>query len=201
MLKSMIIQGTKMSFAGMECKVLEVLGDSRVRLSMPEVDGRLQVLPLYMQGICRFETSQGRFCTRGEVLERYRSENRYVMEVELKDGLYRIDTEEEPMLFCNEEVLFSFGGKAGYHQEIVVTALMPGELTFCMPDGQRLSEEQLEAAKAGGEISIRQMRLAGRITDVEDISRREVYHFLYDGNPIEIQKKMTEFILLGGNMM
>ncbi len=201
MLKSMIMQGGNAYFDGMECRVLEVLNDSRVRLSMPVLDGRLQVLPLFMQGICRFETPQGIYYAKAEVLERYKSENRYVMEMELKDGLYHTDVEEEPVLFCNEEVLFSFGSRTKYHVEIIVTALASGELTFCVAEGQALPEEQLEAAQETGEVTMRQMRLLGRVTEVETIHNRQVYHFSFEGMPIETRKKLTEFILLGGNML
>lgn len=90
MLEKWISVGDKVYFQGYVCEVLAVLSEIRLLLSQPVVDGQVELLPLFSQGMCEIESGEIWYRTRAEVCERYRANNRYVMEIEFKQGLYRV---------------------------------------------------------------------------------------------------------------
>lgn len=94
MLNNIIPVGTTVSFEHYESQLQEVLSGSRLRIAMPVVDGNVVLLPLYMQGECIFHTEEGFYKARVEIVERYKRANQYSMEVELKEGLYKVQADE-----------------------------------------------------------------------------------------------------------
>ncbi len=97
MLKERLSVGAKIYFENLECEVQEVLSDSHLHVSIPVVDGQLQLLPLYTQGSCVLKATDATYRTKGEIIERYKSANRHTMELELKEGLYKVREEEFPI--------------------------------------------------------------------------------------------------------
>lgn len=97
MLKERLPIGAKIYFCHLECEVQQVLSDNSLLVSIPMIDGQVQLLPLYTQGDCLLHTTEGICRTKGEIVERYKSANRYTMELELKEGLYKVKEIQLPV--------------------------------------------------------------------------------------------------------
>lgn len=201
MLREAVGENTRVYFCGMECKVLEVLSDSRVKLTIPVVDGQLQLIPLYTQGSCWFADGKQVFRAKAEVLERYKSENRYAMELELKEGLYRIPVRTRAGWQCREEGVLSIGEDPKEHLTVEVQGIWPDKLQFVLMQGQTLTDMQLEEGKEAAQITLWQMKLPGRLLTAGEGKNNEGYTLQFADMPWEIRKKITETALSEGKNM
>ncbi len=199
MLKEKIPEGSPAYFDGEACEVVEVLTETRLKLSMPVEDGELRLPPLYMQGWCRFIVCGECYDTTGEVIGRYKSENRHIMEIELKTGLYRTPVYEEPVVCCKQEIPLFLGKNGEIHLEAIAEIISAKEIIFELADGQTLSPECMQAGMKAAAVTIWQMRFGGRIAPEKEQEEDKKYKFVLDDFSIEKQKKLTEILLLGQN--
>lgn len=88
--------GAKAAFLGMECEVRQVISDHYLCLTMPIQDGCVQLPPLYTQGECFLELEENMYRTLGEVVERYKKDNCFLMDVELLEGMYLVEDPKLP---------------------------------------------------------------------------------------------------------
>ncbi len=76
-------------------QVLDIKGDGKFEASMPIEKGKVIVLPLNMRFEIVFNTQSGNvYKSVAVVTERYRAEGRYMMELQLKKGLEKIQRRE-----------------------------------------------------------------------------------------------------------
>ena len=76
-------------------QVLEIEEDGRFELAMPIADGKLVLLPLNVRYEITFNTQAGNtYKSIGIVTERYKKDGFYMMEIQLKTGLEKIQRRE-----------------------------------------------------------------------------------------------------------
>lgn len=80
--------GCKVRFGEYESVLREVLVDDRCRMDLPQEDGKWILLPQYTQYVFCFYIEETCLCAKGQILSRYRIQNREVMEVEFLEGFY-----------------------------------------------------------------------------------------------------------------
>ncbi len=196
MLKEKININAKVLYCGLECSLVEVISENRLKLEIPTVDGQLQLLPPYTQGTCWIYTETAVFRAKAEVLERYKSDNRCVMELELKSGLYQMSGHDQLWADLLEDGVISLGKEPESRLDVRVCRASAEGMIFCLPDGQRLSDSQLEAGREFACLTFRQMELEGTVEPLPESEKEGCYGFSVGELPLEIQKKLSEIVLL-----
>ncbi len=75
-------------------QVFDILDNDQLRIAMPFVDTKLIVLSLNVRYKLCFHTQMGLFECVGHVIDRFKSDNRYIAVVTLKTGLRKIQRRE-----------------------------------------------------------------------------------------------------------
>lgn len=75
-------------------KVYDILGVDRLKIAMPFSGPRVVVLPLNSSYNMCFYTKEGLFQCVGHIIDRYKSDNQYVLIVVLKTGLRKVQRRE-----------------------------------------------------------------------------------------------------------
>ena len=66
-----------------DSRVMDVLDEDNLEILMPMIQTKLVLLPLNGQYDIHFATGKGFFQCRGKVVERYKSDNVYLLQIEL----------------------------------------------------------------------------------------------------------------------
>lgn len=77
-----------------DSRVMDVLDEDNLEILMPMIQTKLVLLPLNGQYDIHFATGKGFFQCRGKVVERYKSDNVYLLQIELISGLERYQRRE-----------------------------------------------------------------------------------------------------------
>lgn len=85
-------------------QVYDVLGEEQLKLTMPQEKGRLQLLHLDSVYRLQFYTEAGLYECKGKVVDRYKTDNVYVVVVDIVSALKKIQRREFYRLNCLLEV-------------------------------------------------------------------------------------------------
>lgn len=189
--KQKVRVGMPACFCGLRCTVRRVQADHSLCLELDKKGEDVALPPLFTQDICWLQTEEGLLRCVGEVAERYHSENACRIRMEIKSGLYEVNTHMVAVHNCRIDGALIMEGMR--ELPVVVTEisgeeawLQPKDTSFACGDADREAQLLLE-----------NMALEGMLSAAEDEDRPDAPMYVLRFREMEMSawQKLMETVV------
>lgn len=198
-------------------QVYEVLDNGEIELLMPSEGGRLILLPLGIRYEFVFYTKSGLYKANGQIKERYKADNRYMIRIELNTQLskfqrrqfYRLEcvidmtyfniTKEQSDLPTVEAVLESLRDSEFFHKQkkACIVDISGGGVRFISSEKNSPDSYMLMIVMLNNGIAEKQYLIIGHIISCEKVEHSDIRDIKYE-NRVEFllkDRRMQEDII------
>ena len=198
-------------------QVYEVLDNGEIELLMPSEGGRLILLPLGIRYEFVFYTKNGLYKANGQIKERYKADNRYMLRIELNTQLskfqrrqfYRLEcvidmtyfniTKEQADFPTVEAVIESLRDSEFFskHKKACIVDISGGGVRFISSEKNPSDSYMLMIMMLNNGIAEKQYLITGHIISCERVEHSDVRDIKYE-NRVEFllkDRRMQEDII------